>query len=150
MAVHLSYNAEVANLVPESFFAAIASETIKRCPLAGLSSKDISLSAVAVSTQRIQELNRTYRDKNAVTDILSFGEYADTAACVADTNQVVFLGEIFFCYDVIKAAAEEDGVTLKHELAYVFSHGVLHLLGYDHSDEMFAIQDVVTEARPKE
>lgn len=150
MAVHLSYSAEVPNSVPESFFAAVASETIKRCPLPGINNKDISLTAVAVSTLRIQELNRTYRDKDAVTDILSFGEYADTAACIADTNQAIFLGEIFFCYDVIKAAAEEDEVTIEHELTYVFSHGVLHLLGYEHSDEMFAIQDAVTEARLKE
>jgi rRNA maturation RNase YbeY len=130
----------------EAFFARIATETIKRCPIFQQKNvEEVSVNAIAVTKEKIQELNRTYRKKDAVTDILSFGEYADTEAIVHEEAPKIFLGELFFCYDFIAEAAQEDEVTVEHEMIYIFSHGILHLLGYDHSPEMFAIQDEVTE-----
>lgn len=145
MRVTVQYGEEVDVPLKETFFTRVAEETLKHCPLRGLADKtEITLGAVAVSRERIQELNKTYRQKDAVTDILSFGEYAETKDIEDDASQVIFLGELFFCQDFIAAAALEDSVTLEHEMAYIFSHGILHLLGYDHSDEMFALQDAVT------
>lgn len=145
MRVTVQYGEEVATPLSEDFFVRVAEATLTRCPLRGLVLKEeVSFGAVAVSRERIQELNRTYRQKDAVTDILSFGEYAETKDVENDASPSIFLGELFFCQDFIAAAAEEDGVTLEHEMAYIFSHGILHLLGYDHSDEMFALQDAVT------
>lgn len=145
MRVRVRYTEEVTTPVQEMFLTVVAKETLERCPLAGLARKEeVSLNVIAVSPERIQELNRTYRGKDAVTDILSFGEYADTEALEQDLVPDVFLGEIFFCQQVIADAAQQDAVSIEHELTYVFSHGVLHLLGYDHSDEMFALQDAVT------
>ncbi len=147
MKVTVSYMEEVATPFREGFLTQVTEETLRRCPLGGLAQKEeISLNVVAVTPERIRELNKTYREKDAVTDILSFGEYADTDAVERETAPALFLGEIFFCQEVITQAAEEDAVTLEHEMTYVFSHGILHLLGYDHSDEMFALQDAVTEA----
>lgn len=144
--VVVRYTAEAVTPFARDFFTRVAQETISRCPIAGLQDKEeISLNVVSVTKERIQALNATYRKKDKVTDILSFGEYADTAACEHDPAPRIFLGEIFFYYETIASAAAEDKVTVAHELTYVFSHGVLHLLGYDHSDEMFAIQDAVTE-----
>ncbi len=146
MQVTVNYTNEVTAPFEESFFVRVAKETLMRCPLVSLKDKkEITMSVVAVSREKIQELNTTYRQQPKVTDILSFGEYADTAVLEQDTAEHIFLGEIFFCYDVIVAASEEDQVTIEHELIYIFSHGVLHLLGYDHSDEMFSLQDAVTE-----
>ena len=145
--VIVRYSAEVVTPFAHDFFQRVADETIRSCPTEGVQDKEvISFNAVSVTRERIQELNTTYRKKKQVTDILSFGEYADTAACGRDPAPRIFLGEIFFCYDVIASAALEDSVTQEHELTYVFSHGVLHLLGYDHGDAMFAIQDAVTAA----
>lgn len=145
MKVTVRYTDEAATPFDESFFSRIAEETLLHCPLPSLKKRvSIELNVVAVSRQKIQELNRTYRQKDSVTDILSFGEYSDTETFEQNTEEKVFLGEIFFCYDFIAEAAREDSVTEDHEMTYVFSHGVLHLLGYDHSDEMFAIQDTVT------
>ncbi len=147
MQVTVNYTNEVTAPFEESFFVRVAKETLMRCPLVGLKDKkEITMSVVAVSKEKIQELNTAYRQQPKVTDILSFGEYADTAAFEQETAEHIFLGEIFFCYDVIVAASEEDQVTIEHELIYIFSHGVLHLLGYDHSDEMFSLQDAVTES----
>lgn len=151
MEVSVHYSEEEATPFQQSFFVRVAEETLKRCPLPSLlRRKRLSFNAVAVSAERIQELNRTYCGKDKVTDILSFGEYADRAAFEADQEEEVFLGEIFFCQEFIAGSAREDGVTLAHELVYVFSHGVLHLLGYDHEEEMFTLQDEVTEFLARE
>lgn len=146
MRVSLQYTEEVKTPFQTAFFVRIAEETLKCCPLLGIDSKEeISMNVVAIGQEKIRELNKTYRQKDAVTDILSFGEYTDTTSFESDKRAHIFLGEIFFCLEDIDKAAQEDGISLSHEMTYVFSHGVLHLLGYDHSDEMFAIQDAVTE-----
>ncbi len=151
MKVTVHFTDEAGTAWQEDFFAQVTEETLKRCPLPSLhEKKEVTLNAIVVSEEKIRELNKTYRNKDKVTDILSFGEYSDTAAFEADTGKKIFLGELFFCHDFITVAAKEDAVTAEHEMIYVFSHGVLHLLGYDHGDEMFAIQDAVTEQLRKE
>lgn len=146
MRVTLDYAQEVTVPLEQAFFQKVAEETVARCRLPELlEKKHIQLTAVAVSSEKIQELNRTYRQKDAVTDILSFGEYTDSEALKKESGEEVFLGELFFCESFIEKAAAEDEVTLEHEMAYIFSHGILHLMGYDHSETMFAIQDEVTD-----
>ncbi len=113
-------------------------------PIFFLEDKEIRLNVIAVSEEKIRELNREYRGKDAVTDVLSFGEYAAREELAEETKKEIFLGELFLCSLFIKAAAKEDGVTFEREMAYIFSHGVLHLVGFDHEEEMFAIQERVT------
>lgn len=105
-----------------------------------LSGKKVTLNAVAVSEQKIRELNRQYRRKDSVTDILSFGEEK-----LAAHEGEVFLGELFFSPRFIRKQAAEDGRPYRQSMIYIFSHGILHLLGYDHGKKMFAYQDQVTE-----
>lgn len=146
MSFILEYSEEVEMGFEPVFFENITQKTFALCGLSNLSQKHVTLNAVAVTEERIRNLNREYRQKDAVTDILSFGEYADSDALEREAADQVFLGEIFFCPAFIERAAREDGVSVERELIYVFSHGILHLLGYDHSEEMFAIQDQVTDA----
>jgi probable rRNA maturation factor len=145
MDIAFEYIAEEDAGLPEEFFRLVVARTLEAVALPAFAEKRIVLNAVAVSAEKIRELNRTYRDHDKVTDILSFGEYSDAAAIVADPAGEVFIGELFFCPEFIRSAALEDGVSLEKEMAYIFSHGVLHLLGYDHTEEMFAIQDRIAE-----
>jgi probable rRNA maturation factor len=94
---------------------------------------------------RIQELNKEYRSKDKVTDILSFGAEENWLERGFLPEGEFFLGDLVYSPAFILRAAREDGITDEHEMSYMFSHGILHLLGYDHSDEMFAIQDMVTK-----
>lgn len=105
-----------------------------------LSGKKVTLNAVAVSERKIRELNRQYRGKDSATDILSFGE----EKLMAHGGEV-FLGELFFSPGFIRKQARKDDRTYRQSMIYIFSHGILHLLGYDHSKKMFAYQDQVTE-----
>jgi len=146
MRVTLDYTEEEETLLEKKFLQQIAEETIKRCDLEFLLSKEeISFNAVSVSEEKIRFLNKEYLGKDKVTDVLSFGEYAESEQLKDIHEMDIFLGELFFCPTFIRKAAEEDEVTFEHEMAYIFSHGILHLLGYDHDEKMFAIQDEVTE-----
>lgn len=85
-----------------------------------------------VDKDRIQEINREYRNKDSVTDVISFAfeEYQDFKY-----DDIRFLGEIYICYERCKEQAEEYGHSIQRELCYLSVHGLLHLLGYDHIKE---------------
>jgi len=79
-----------------------------------------NLSVALVGQRRIRELNKKYRGKNRVTDVLSFpdGEMG--------------LGEIVICPGEVKRNAKRFNLTFEKELVRVLIHGILHLLGYGH------------------
>jgi probable rRNA maturation factor len=130
----------------DDFFVAVVNETIVRSGLSSLSSSvTVSVGIALVSDDEIAELNGTYRNKDVPTDVLSFSEH-EGEDIRPDAEGNVFLGDLVIAPDFVRAAAEGDGVPFRKELAFVCSHGTLHLLGFDHSPEMFRIQDEVTEA----
>ncbi|MDQ0514177.1 putative rRNA maturation factor [Mycoplasmoides fastidiosum] len=94
-----------------------------------------------VSKYIIKKLNNDYRQKNKITDVISFS-FLDQPF-----NQNL-LGEIFICYDKCITQAKLYDKTLDREVSFMFLHGLLHLLGYDHIEKedevkMFKIQDLV-------
>jgi probable rRNA maturation factor len=155
----LEYVTEVKTAFSRNFFHSVAELTLAECRLAFLLGREIHLNAIAVSANKIRKLNQTYRGKDEVTDILSFGEYAGAKALAEETKKEIFLGEIFFCPEfitkqskrdlsrkaktVIMKSGEKNKGELKREMAYIFSHGVLHLVGFNHGKTMFAIQEKV-------
>lgn len=145
MYVTVEYTEEVVTPFSKDFFQKIAERTLEECRLSFLQEKEISLNVVAVTPERIQELNAKYRGKESVTDVLSFGEYTGKDALEQTAEEEIFLGEIFFCPMFVEKSAKEDEVTFEREITYIFSHGVLHLVGFDHEEEMFAIQERVTD-----
>jgi probable rRNA maturation factor len=84
-----------------------------------------------------------------VTDALSFAEYKNIEEIKRAVDnplgdgQEIFLGELILCYDDIREYADSEGMKLEKELANVVSHGILHLLGFEHSEEMFALQEKI-------
>jgi probable rRNA maturation factor len=116
--------------------------------------KDYEMSVTLVSTRRIHLLNRTYRQVDRPTDVISFAYLDDkTEKLVPSKENPIDLGEIYICYDVARKNAKKYGNTLKRELCFLYIHGLLHLLGYNHMNEedekvMFGLQDVILP--PKE
>jgi len=90
------------------------------------------LNVVIVDNERIREINKTYRNKDAVTDVISFAfeEVKDV-----DYEDVRFLGEIYISYERCKEQASDFGHSVRREFCYLAVHGLLHLLGYDHMEE---------------
>jgi len=88
------------------------------------------ISIAVVGDQAVKKLNLTYRGKNQVTDVLSFGE-ADSSIKV-DLSTKNYLGEIIICYPQAARQAKKFGHSVNQELELLLIHGFLHLLGYDH------------------
>jgi len=107
--------------------------------------KNATFSIVFVDNEKIQYLNKNYRNIDRITDVISFA-FEDNAKVVY--NSIRFLGEIYICIPRMIEQANEYGHSETRELAFLCVHGLLHLLGYDHMNEeeekeMFALQDVI-------
>lgn len=110
-------------------------------------SAESEVSVTFVTNERIQEINREYRDKDSVTDVISFameelGE-GEIELIGADIPRV--LGDIIISVARTKEQAEEFGHSFMREFGFLAVHGFLHLLGYDHVTEeqekvMFTLQ----------
>lgn len=87
---------------------------------------DYELSLSFVSPEEIRELNALYRNKDQVTDVLSFPADWEIRLPVQP------LGDIVLCPLRAQEQADTIGNTLRQELMYLTVHSVLHLLGYDH------------------
>ncbi|MDX1919751.1 MAG: rRNA maturation RNase YbeY [Candidatus Caenarcaniphilales bacterium] len=120
----------------------------------------VSFSLSIVSDERIQELNSQYRGIDKATDVLSFSLHDASPAeliqailasqnsnCKAPEFDPEFeLGDIFISLPRLEAQAAEYNHSIEREAAFLFTHGFLHLLGYDHvnvkqESEMFNLQD---------
>ncbi len=91
------------------------------------------LSVTFVSKEEIRALNRDYRENDKVTDVLSFPQYES----VEDFPEFgeICLGDVVICRDKAIEQAEEFGHSYEREIIYLFTHSVLHLLGYDHMED---------------
>lgn len=109
-------------------------------------SEDAEVSVSFVSNEEIQEINRTYRGKDAVTDVISFAlQEKGEGEIEIIGEEPILLGDIIISVDRAKEQAEDYNHSFEREVAFLAVHGLLHLLGYDHMTEedeqqMFAKQ----------
>ncbi|MDR1002478.1 MAG: rRNA maturation RNase YbeY [Oscillospiraceae bacterium] len=109
---------------------------IRRCCNAVLKMENLTgpadVCVTFVDNERIRELNKTHRNVDSVTDVLSFplgenGEYD-----LHPETGAKQLGDIVICVPRAVEQAERFGHSLRRELGYLTVHSMLHLLGYDH------------------
>ncbi|MEY8560382.1 rRNA maturation RNase YbeY [Jeotgalicoccus halotolerans] len=94
---------------------------------------DAEVSVSFVSNEEIQNINRDYRDKDSVTDVISFALEEDEMNIIhAEAPRT--LGDIVISTDRAKEQAEDYGHSYRRELLFLALHGFLHLLGYDHME----------------
>jgi probable rRNA maturation factor len=94
----------------------------------------VEVSVKFTTDNEVQALNAAYRNKNKVTNVLSFPMFeADllSSLATADGGELL-LGDVVLAQGVCRAEAEEKGVSLQNHAAHLVVHGTLHLLGYDH------------------
>jgi probable rRNA maturation factor len=131
---------EIANLtkkrIDPDFVKKIVRETIK---ISGISVFDFSVSVVFLEKIEIKKLNRKYRQKNKATDVLSF-----IYASGYNKREKTLEGELALCLEIIASQARKNKVIFQKELAFVLSHGVLHILGMRHGKKMYEMQDVIS------
>lgn len=97
---------------------------------------DAEISLTVVDQEEIQLINKTHRNIDKITDVLSFPQIEPLEAGKIDWKEVdkhqVMLGDIILCYERAAQQAEEYGHSLKREVCFLIAHSMLHLLGYDH------------------
>lgn len=112
---------------------------VKKSCLAEYEFDSLYFDIVFTNNSKIHEINLEYRQKDSATDVISFAIFADSPIeerFIFDNE--INLGEIIISLDytqeqVISQAHEQK--TFKDELLFLIAHGILHLLGYDHTDE---------------
>ncbi|MFA4845569.1 MAG: rRNA maturation RNase YbeY [Patescibacteria group bacterium] len=102
--------------------------------------KDVTISVAFVSEPEMKKLNRIWRGKNRVTDVLSF-----------ELEEGEVFGEVLISYEQARRQAKDLGHTTRDELVFLLVHGVLHLFGYDHEKpldvkKMFPLQSRILVA----
>ena len=109
--------------------------------------KKYSLSIIFVDDQMIKVINRDYRQLDKATDVISFAAL-DNAQSFELEQAEIELGDIFISIEAIERQALEYQHSIQREASFLFTHGLLHLLGYDHQkktdeDVMFSLQDTI-------
>lgn len=103
--------------------------------------EDVEFGLTFVGDEAMRALNATHRDVDAVTDVLSFPLFtADEVQRLQDDpdafpERPILLGDVVIAVDTAVRQAAEYGHGYERELAFLFVHGLLHLLGYEHGDE---------------
>lgn len=131
---------EIRDLMEKAAFRAVSLEFDDVLGDAGsdAASIDAEIGVTVVDAEEIRELNRDYRGNDSVTDVLSFPQYDDMEELAEDLvscDASVLIGDVVICYDRMLSQAEEYGTGVTREFVYLFTHSILHLMGYDHMEE---------------
>ncbi len=128
-----------------SLFEKIASSAEKKLKL----KKDKEISVTFVRSRAIHQINLEYRGIDRPTDVISFASN-DYEFDFEIEEQSADLGDLFININYAKKQAVQYGHSYEREIAFLFTHGLLHCLGYDHMVEedekvMFALQDEILD-----
>ncbi|HZJ85832.1 MAG TPA: rRNA maturation RNase YbeY [Erysipelotrichaceae bacterium] len=109
--------------------------------------KAYDLSVNFVDDKTIREINKNYRNIDSKTDVISFA-MLDNLDIVSHDGSDLDLGDIFISTETAKEQALSLNQSVEREILFLFIHGLLHLLGYDHIDKsdekvMFTLQEEI-------
>ncbi len=108
--------------------------------------EEAELSVTFADKDEIQAINREYRDKDRVTDVISFA-FEEQEDIFEGMEIPRILGDIIICTDVAQEQAQQYNHSFERELGFLALHGFLHLLGYDHMSEE---EEIIMFGRQKE
>ncbi len=150
MDIYIEYSNEQDKADPPEDFENL----VEDCAKAALNEEEIEddaeVSVTLVDNERIRELNKEFREIDRETDVLSFPLGDENGFEVDPDTDAILLGDIVISLEKAQAQAEEYGHSFKREVAFLITHSLFHLLGYDHitaeeEAEMFAKQEKVLE-----
>ena len=126
--------------IDKSFVRKVVKHTLKK-----MEAEKSEVNIIFVGLEEIHEINKTYRNVDRPTDVISFA-LEDTEDVTVYEERV--LGDIYICLDKVHEQAKEYGHTEIRERAFLIVHGLLHLLGYDHMIKeeekiMFGLQEEI-------
>lgn len=136
-------NFEIINETKENINELKDVEKLLKYALEHLEIENAVFNIIIVDEEKIKYLNKNYRNKDAVTDVISFALEDDETFIKTDIR---VLGDIYICLKRAHDQSIEYGHSFLREICFLTIHGLLHLLGYDHmnsEDEkvMFNLQE---------
>lgn len=97
--------------------------------------REIEISVLFTDNEGIRLLNREYRGIDTPTDVLSFPLSTPEELAQAPEGTEVLLGDVVISLETAREQARQQRHSIKRESALLLTHGLLHLLGYDHGSE---------------
>lgn len=148
MKIYIEYSNEQDKLNPPEDFEKLVEDCTRTALEEEEIEDDAEVSVTLVNNARIRELNRGFREIDRETDVLSFPLGDENGFEVDPDNDAILLGDIVISLEKAKTQSEEYGHSFKREVAFLVTHSLFHLLGYDHmtpeeETEMFAKQEKV-------
>lgn len=110
-------------------------------------SSSYELSLRLTSDREITIYNNQYRQKNQPTDVLAFAALESELISPLELTESLYLGDIIISLDTANRQAEEQHHSLVTEIAWLASHGLLHLLGWDHPDDVSLAEMLQEQAK---
>ena len=110
------------------------------------SAASLALTIRVVSMDESQTLNKTYRDKDRPTNVLSF-ESSPPPYVMEGDELAPYLGDLAICAEVVAQEAEQQEKSLEAHWAHMVVHGVLHLKGWDHIEPEEALEMEALEVK---
>lgn len=95
----------------------------------------ISFDILYCGNEKTYQINKEHRNKNYSADIITFAIFADSEEKFIFDGEIN-LGEIIISLDKVKETAAEKNTPFEYELYFLISHGIMHLLGFDHDREV--------------
>lgn len=95
---------------------------------------DFDFDIIFCNDEKIQEINKEYRAKNCPTDVITFALFFDCEEKIVFENKIN-LGEIIISLDTAKEQSQKVENGFEKEILTLIAHGILHLLGFNHSTE---------------
>ncbi|WP_149202801.1 rRNA maturation RNase YbeY [Actinotalea subterranea] len=137
----IEVNNESGYAVDEAEFAALGRHVLDAMHV----HPQTELSILLVGTDVMSELHVQWMDEPGPTDVLSFPMDELRPGSDAEPTPAGLLGDVVLCPEVAARQAREAGHSTEEELLLLTTHGILHLLGFDHAEpeeekEMFALQ----------
>ncbi len=135
---------ELTNLTKEKVNLQLLDKVI--CKVSELLNVNNSfISIVLTDNKHIHEINKTYRNIDRETDVISFAFMDNDENIKSDITD---LGEIYISLEKAHSQAKDYNHSFEREICFLLVHGLLHLLGYDHMNEkdekeMFGLQDEI-------
>jgi probable rRNA maturation factor len=139
--VSIEVNNESGHEVDEAEFASLARYVLDAMHV----HPQTDLSILLVGTEVMTELHVEWMDEPGPTDVLSFPMDELRPGREGEPSPAGLLGDVVLCPEVAARQARDAGHSTEEELLLLTTHGILHLLGYDHAEpeeekEMFALQ----------
>ena len=136
-------NFEIINETNENIIELNDIDNLLKFALKYLEIDNTIFNIIIVDEEKIKYLNKNYRNKDSVTDVISFALEDDNTFIKTDMR---ILGDIYICLKRAQDQSIEYGHSFLREISFLTIHGLLHLLGYDHmnSEEekiMFNLQE---------